>query len=74
MGRPITTLEVTEAGCLGVAMLACAADGGGARLRELADLWVKPTSTVEPDRQRARHYAKKFEQYKQLYPTLGKLY
>ncbi len=74
LGRPITTLEVTEGGCLGVAMLACAADGGGARLRELADVWVKPTSTVEPDRRRAQRYAEKFEQYKQLYPTLCKLY
>ena len=74
LGRPITTLEVTEAGCLGVAMLACAAHGGVARMRELADVWVKPTSTVEPDRQQAKRYAEKFEQYKQLYPTLSKLY
>ncbi len=74
LGRPITTLEVTEAGCLGVAMLASAADGDVARLRELADIWVKPTSTVEPHQRRARRYTEKFEQYKQLYPTLSKLY
>jgi xylulokinase len=74
LGRPITTLEVTEAGCLGVAMLACAADQGSDCLRELAGAWVKPASMVEPDRKRTQLYAEKFEQYKQLYPTLGKLY
>ena len=75
LGRPITTLEVTEAGCLGAAMLACAAENENKNvLRELADIWVKPTSTVEPDTQRARRYTEKFERYKQLYPTLSRLY
>ena len=35
--RPITTLAVTEAGCLGVAMLACAAHTG-ASPRELVEV------------------------------------
>ncbi len=69
LGRPVTTLAVTEAGCLGVAMLACAADTG-AKPRELAATWVKTTSVVEPDSRRAALYDERFQQYKQLYPVM----
>jgi xylulokinase len=69
LGRPITTLAVTEAGCLGVAMLACAA-ATGAPPRELVDTWVQTRDAVEPDPARAARYDKKFDQYKELYPAL----
>ena len=55
LGRPITTLAVTEAGCLGVAMLACAAVTG-ASPRELVDTWVETRDAVEPDPARAARY------------------
>jgi len=71
LGRPITTLAVTEAGCLGVALLACAAHTG-ARPQELVDAWVKPTSVVEPDARRARQYEEKFAAYRRLYPAARK--
>lgn len=78
LGRPITTLEVTEAGCLGAAMLACAADrsetDGKTILQELATTWVKPTSSVEPHAGRASRYAEKFEQYRMLYPALSEIW
>jgi len=69
LNRPITTLAVTEAGCLGVSMLACAADTG-TPARELVDAWVDPTSVVEPDAQRAAIYQEKFAAYKELYPAI----
>lgn len=69
LNRPITTLAVTEAGCLGVAMLACAAHTG-AKPRELVTQWVKTTSVVEPDPRRARCYEDRFEAYRQLYPVI----
>jgi len=69
LGRPITTLAVTEAGCLGVALLACAAHTG-ARPQELVATWVKPTSVVEPDARRAKQYEEKFAAYKELYPAV----
>jgi len=72
LGRPITTLEVTEAGCLGVALLACAAHSG-ARPQDLVGAWVKPTSVVEPDSDRARRYEEKFAAYRELYPAVRKL-
>jgi xylulokinase len=69
LGRPITTLAVTEAGCLGVALLACAAHTG-AKPQELVPTWVKPTSVVEPDARRAKQYEEKFAAYRELYPTV----
>jgi xylulokinase len=69
LGRPVTTLAVTEAGCLGVAMLACAADTRVSP-RELAATWVKTTSVVEPDARRASQYDERFEAYKELYPLM----
>ncbi len=69
LGRPITTLAVTEAGCLGVAMLACAADTR-APLAELVENWVTPQSLVEPDAKRAEFYGGRFQAYKDLYPAM----
>lgn len=69
LGRPITTLAVTEAGCLGVALLACAAHTR-AKPQELVGTWVKPTSVIEPDPRRSKHYEEKFAAYKELYPAV----
>jgi xylulokinase len=69
LGRPITTLVVTEAGCLGVAMLACAAVTG-ASPRELVDSWVETRQVVEPRPEHAARYDAKFKQYKRLYPAV----
>ena len=73
LGRPITTLAVTEAGCLGVAMLACAADTG-TPAGELAASWVKPQSVVEPHSRRAARYDHQFQAYKEVYPFLRDFY
>jgi len=67
-GRPITTLNVTEAGCLGVAMLACAADTGRP-VGELARQWVKPVGVFKP----RQDYAEKFARYRELQPILRKI-
>ncbi len=70
LGCPITTLDVTEAGCLGVAMLACAAATGQA-LPDLARRWVKPQATVLP--RAAGGYDEQFARYRELYPALRRL-
>lgn len=69
LGRPITTMAVTEAGCLGVAMLAAAAVTGAAP-RTLVDTWVETRHAVEPNPGRAARYDEKFQQYKRLYPAV----
>ena len=69
LGRPITTLAVTEAACLGAAMLAAAADQQVSP-QDLVDTWVRPTSVVEPAPQRAAVYSERFAAYKELYPAV----
>jgi xylulokinase len=69
LGHPITTLAVSEASCMGAAMLACSAHSG-APLQELVDTWVKPVSVVTPDSQRASIYNQRFAAYKELYPLI----
>jgi xylulokinase len=68
-GRPISTVGVTESGCLGAAMLARAAREG-APLDEVAHQMIKPTGRVEPDPARARIYDERFAAYRELYPAL----
>jgi xylulokinase len=70
LGRPITPLNVAEAGCLGVAMLACAATTGQA-LPDLARGWIKPQSAVLP--RDAGDYEERFALYRELYPALQRI-
>jgi len=72
MGKPIGTAEVTEAGCLGVAMLASAADTGES-ITDLAQRWVRITDVVEPISSNAAFYAERFPSYLDLYPALRRL-
>jgi xylulokinase len=69
LGRPITTLAVTEAGCLGVALLACSAHKG-VTPRELISSWVKTGPAIEPDARRAACYNERFLAYRGLYPAV----
>jgi len=73
LGCPITTPDVTDAGCLGVAMLACAADTQ-ISLRELSSRWVRTTTTFRPRAHYGRIYAEKFATYKEFYRTLKQFY
>ena len=70
IGTPITLLDITEAGCMGVAILAKAA-WTGINPRDIAEDWIRPVGTIEP--KNSDHYNRKFESYKKLYPTLKEL-
>ncbi len=72
IGKPITMLKVTEAGCMGVAMLARAAEAGEP-LKKLAEEWIEISDVKEPRAQWANWYQDQFERYKQLYLTLREL-
>ena len=65
-------MDVTEAGCLGAAMLACAAETGRP-LAELARAWVRPRRSFPPDPARAAHYCERFRVYRQVRPALAGL-
>ncbi|MBN2451806.1 MAG: hypothetical protein JXR77_15565 [Lentisphaeria bacterium] len=72
LNRPITTVEVTEAGCLGVAMLGCAAVTGEP-VSQIARRWVRERPTVQPRTAFADTYAERFPRYRTLYPALKPL-
>ena len=68
-GKKITPVSVTEAGCLGVAMLACAANTGES-IYELAVRWVRPLSTVYPLNDNRKWYDNRFKSYRRLYNSI----
>lgn len=70
IGKPIRQVAVTEAGCLGAAMLACAAQTREA-LPSLVHRWVKVTSLIEPIPEHAEYYQERYKSYKRLYPVLS---
>lgn len=65
--KPITTLDITEAGCRGDAMLAKAAHFSG-DIYHIVDEWVRPASTFHP--QNLEFYHAKFKQFKNIYHML----
>lgn len=69
IGKPITTLNVTEAASMGAAMLACAAETGQS-VASLAEAWVKPADVCEPDPDRRDWYDAQSERYRKLYQVM----
>lgn len=69
MGMPVSRLAVSEAGCLGVAMLAFSARSG-AGLGELVREWVRVEEQIEPRAEMSAIYDEKFAAYRRLYPVL----
>jgi xylulokinase len=67
IGMPITVLDVTEAGCMGVAMLA-KAEHHKESVIDIAEKWVKPVSRLIPEKH--DFYNKKFSWYKNMYPAI----
>jgi len=68
---PITSLEVTEAGCLGAAMLAAKAIGDITSLEDCTKTWVKPNATYEPSLKDVLQYQESFEIYSKLYDVIN---
>ncbi len=71
IGMPITVLDVSEAGCMGVAMLARSFHTKD-NIEETALKWVKPLARIEPAK--SDYYNNKFQQYKKLFPMLKAFY
>ncbi len=72
LNKKITTLNITEAGCLGAAMLACSKDKN-ISIVDLASEWVKPVSSVYPQQKNIEVYNKKYSKYKSLYQILKEI-
>jgi xylulokinase len=67
LGKAVTVPNITEAGCMGAAMLAKAAHTK-INVAEIADEWVKPLTKLYPEKK--KEYDQKFTLYKELYPML----
>jgi len=68
--RPVSTLKVREAACLGAAILAGAASGVYASLEEGIKRTVHLGETYTPDAGHADQYRGRYEIYREIYPAL----
>ncbi len=70
MGKKITTLKVTEAGTIGVAILAGTACGVYPSTQAAIDRLVRKDKTYTPDPNLAALYRQRFETYKGIYTAI----
>ena len=66
----LTVPKVSEAPCLGSAILGAVAARAFGSIEEAADAMVKPARIIEPDPQRHEQYMFYFNKYKELYHLL----
>ena len=74
MGKKISTLNVSEAGTLGAAILAGTACGVYKSIPEAVGLLVKKRREFYPDEKRHEYFDEKFNIYKKLYPAIKSMY
>lgn len=70
LGKPVHAMRVSEAVCLGAAILAGTATGVYGSAREAGRSLSKIERTYRPSAANAKLYREKFSRYKELYPTL----
>jgi xylulokinase len=70
LGRPVTRLQINEAGTLGAAIMAGTGSGLSDSLRDGVEIMVKLDRTFEPQPRTQRRYDERFEQYRKLWPLL----
>ncbi len=73
-GKPVHALDISEAPCLGVAILAGAATGAFPSVEDGLSRMVRIQKTYEPDRSRHERYRERAELYARIYPTLAELH
>lgn len=70
LGRPVQAMRVSEAVCLGAAILAGSAIGTYDSARKTSLRLSKVERTYSPDAKRSKIYRERFALYKDLYPTM----
>lgn len=73
MGRRITTLDVAEAGTIGVAILAGVASGIYPGIREAVAALVRTKRDFEPDMARHERFMERFGAYKRMYSAVRQI-
>ena len=74
MGKKVTTLHVSEAGTLGVAILAGTASGVYRSLEDGVEQLVRRKKVFYPDERLHEQYLDMFETYKRIYPPIRQIY
>ena len=72
-GKPVRAVAVSEAPCLGVAILAGVATGVFSSMEEALAQMVRIGRTYEPDLALHDRYMERFQLFAQVYPTLAEL-
>lgn len=70
----VNVLETEEGPSLGAAMLAAVGTGRFSSVEEAASKVVQVIDTIEPDTQIAARYEKKYQQFRQIYPAMKKVF
>lgn len=70
----VDIIESEEGPALGGAMLAAVVCGAFSSVEEAAERIVKVVDTVEPDAALAEKYEERYQQFKQIYPTVKELF
>lgn len=71
--KPLVSLKVSEAACLGAAILAGVGVGEYSSIQEAVETVVKKKESFSPQKEKAKIYEEKFAIYKDIYPTLREL-
>ena len=72
--KPVETVQVEEAACLGAAILGAVACGGYASLREAVNGMVRVKNIIMPDPAHAGVYQRRYRQYVELYDRLEPMF
>jgi xylulokinase len=72
-GKPVRAMDVAEAPCLGVAILAGVAGGAFNSVEEGLARMVRATQTYHPDPARVERYAERHALFREVYPALAQL-
>jgi xylulokinase len=73
LGKPVSTLRVREAACLGAAVLAGTASGVYASVSDGVLRTVRTADVYDPDTARMKMYAERAQIYREIYPALKTL-
>jgi len=71
---PIKTMECSEAGCMGAAIVAGAGSGVFQSLQQGVDVMVRVKKIYRPNEKRVERYKQLFSTYQKVYPALKPLY
>lgn len=73
LGKPVVKLKVSEAACLGAALLAGVATGEYSSMKEAVQQTVRTEKTFRPKKMHREQYEERFALYRHIYPLLRKV-